>query len=284
MNSSVMRFLFDNHGVRGEIVRLREPLQQLLAPHHYPLCVARLISELAAAACLIAATLKDGSEIMVQLRGGEKSPVKYALINIRQNLSFYGSASLRDDLPCPDNLEFGQLLGTDSVLVLTIFPLHESKWQGIAAVDPLSLGASLEAYFRTSQQLPTRFFMRSDPDLHASGGIMLQIIPEIKGNLESLQHLGTLCATLTTEELFSLETTEILGRLFAREDVRIFPEKIVKFQCICSKERCISVLETLSTAEIDPLIKAGGTTMTCQHCGQVYTFSRDELEAIRKHL
>lgn len=284
MNSSVMRFLFDNHGVRGEIVRLKEPLQQLLAPHHYPACVAALMSELAAAACLIAATLKDGSEIMVQLRGGRDAPVKYALVNIRQDLSFYGSAALREDLPCPDTLEFGKLLGSDGVLALTIFPLHESKWQGIAAVDPLSLSATLEVYFRDSQQLPTRFFIHHDPKSQRSGGIMLQIIPEIAGNLQSLEHLGMLCATLTPEELFSLPQNEILMRLFAREQVRIFPEKVVKFQCICSRERCISVLQSLSKPELASLISKDGTSMTCQHCGQAYTFTRAELEAISSHL
>ena len=92
-NNSVERFLFDNHGVRGEIVKLKTPFEELLHKD-YPSCLKKTLMELAVASVLVAATLKDGSEIMVQLRGSNSSPLKYALINIRQDLSFYGSASL----------------------------------------------------------------------------------------------------------------------------------------------------------------------------------------------
>ncbi len=41
-------------------------------------------------------------------------------------------------------------------------------------------------------------------DTVQSGGVMLQIIPEIKNNLESLDHLSVLTETLSTKELFDL--------------------------------------------------------------------------------
>ena len=96
------------------------------------------MTELAVAAVLFAVTLKDGSEVMMQIRTGEKSPLKYALINIRGDLSFYGSAQFKDDERCADDLSFAELVGEKAVLVLTIFPADDptNKWQGIVAVDP----------------------------------------------------------------------------------------------------------------------------------------------------
>ena len=47
-----------------------------------------------------------------------------------------------------------------------------------------------------------------------SGGILLQIIPEIENNHESLEHLTTLSATLTGDELFDLSLNECLRRLY----------------------------------------------------------------------
>lgn len=73
-------------------------------------------------------------------------------------------------------------------------------------------------------------------DTVQSGGVMLQIIPEIKNNLESLDHLSVLTETLSTKELFDLPLEESLSRLFAHEEVKVFGQHEVKFQCVCSNK------------------------------------------------
>lgn len=280
--NSVIRFLFDNHGVRGEILSMKDPLVKMFEHRHYPECVKKMMLELASATVLFGATLKDGSEIMAQIRGGESSPLKYALINIREDLSFYGSAQLRDDVPCPEDLSFKDLTGKDAVMVLTIFPADDpkNKWQGIVAVNPNSIAATLDNYFHDSQQLPTTFLIWSDTTTYCSGGIMLQVIPEIKGNQGSLEHLSILAQTLTADELFSLPQTECLSRLFAHETVRVFPPKSTDFRCVCSRARCENALMNINRAELESLAKEGGTSMTCQHCGHVYNFKQQDLEQL----
>lgn len=55
----------------------------------------------------------------------------------------------------------------------------------------------------------------------------------------------------------------------------------LKFQCVCSKQRCEKALSQLNPNELKDLIeKDGGTSMTCQHCGKKYDFSKEELNAI----
>lgn len=280
--NGVIRFLFDNHGVRGEILSMHDPLVKMLEHREYPVCVKKMLLELASATVLFGATLKDGSEIMAQVRGGEGSPLKYALINIREDLSFYGSAQLKDDVPCPDDLSFADLAGKNAVMVLTIFPADDpkNKWQGIVAVNPESIAATLGNYFHDSQQLPTTFFIWSDVAKLQSGGIMLQVIPEIKGNQESLEHLSILAGTLTQDELFTLPQTECLSRLFAHEQVRVFPVKKTDFKCVCSRCRCENALLNIDHSELKSLADEGGTSMTCQHCGHVYKFSKEDLQGL----
>lgn len=278
-NDSVMRFLFDNHAVRGEIVQLNQSCLDLLANKDYPQSIRKLMLELAAAAVLVATTLKDGSEIMVQLKGGSSAPLKYALINIRQDLSFYGSAAVKEGMSVQDNSGLLELAGSDGILVLSIFPKDGEKWQGVVELDPSSVSATLENYFLNSQQLPTRFFILSDTDRNLGGGLLLQIIPNQKDNLVSLEHLNVLTSTLTAEELFSLPKHEILRRLFAKEEVRVFGEQDVSYRCICSKDRCAKALQGLNHQELETLIADGGTKMTCQHCGKNYHFSKEELQS-----
>ena len=283
-HNSIERFLFDNHGVRGEITRLKTPFEDLIHDD-YPDCLKKIMMELAVSSVLVASTLKDGSEIMVQIRGGKDAPLKYALINIRQDLSFYGSCALKDNSAVDNNASIHDLCGQDGILALSVFPQNGVKWQGIVALNNESIGAALEDYFKNSQQLPTRFFISTDLQERQSGGIMLQIIPEVEGNIESLEHLSVLSATLSAKELFTLPLDESLGRLFAHEETKVFGEKEVLFKCICSKSRCENALMQLDPAELKNMAEdPKGTSMTCQHCGKTYTFTQEELASMYRKI
>ncbi len=283
-HNSIERFLFDNHGVRGEITRLKTPFEDLIHDD-YPDCLKKIMMELAVSSVLVASTLKDGSEIMVQIRGGKAAPLKYALINIRQDLSFYGSCALKDNCAVDNNASIHDLCGQDGILALSVFPQNGVKWQGIVALNNESIGATLEDYFKNSQQLPTRFFISTDLQERQSGGIMLQIIPEVEGNIESLEHLSVLSATLSAKELFTLPLDESLGRLFAHEETKVFGEKEVLFKCICSKSRCENALMQLDPAELKNMSEdPKGTSMTCQHCGKTYTFTQEELASMYRKI
>ena len=283
-HNSIERFLFDNHGVRGEITRLKTPFEDLIHDD-YPDCLKKIMMELSVSSVLVASTLKDGSEIMVQIRGGKAAPLKYALINIRQDLSFYGSCALKDNCAVDNNASIHDLCGQDGILALSVFPQNGVKWQGIVALNNESIGATLEDYFKNSQQLPTRFFISTDLQERQSGGIMLQIIPEVEGNIESLEHLSVLSATLSAKELFTLPLDESLGRLFAHEETKVFGEKEVLFKCICSKSRCENALMQLDPAELKNMSEdPKGTSMTCQHCGKTYTFTQEELASMYRKI
>ena len=278
--NEILRFLFDNHGVRGEIVSLNKACADLMH-EDYAYCLKTTMMELATAALLFAATLKDGSEVMLQLQGGKNAPLKYALVNVRDDLSFYGSAKLKEGFSLSEQASFKDLVSDDGILALSVFPVSGEKWQGIVAINSESVSATLDNYFKNSQQLPSKFFFYSDSKSLKCSGLMLQIIPEIKDNLESLEHLAILSSTLTAEESFNLDNKEILSRLFAHEEIRVFPEHKVSFKCICSKERCLKALMSLKHDELKEIANdPKGTDMTCQHCGRNYHFSHDELQKL----
>ncbi len=277
-NDIMTRFLFDNHGIRGEIIKIKESGEKLIHKE-YPDVLKSLMLELAVSAEMFAATLKDGSEIMMQLQGGKNADLKYAIINVRADLSFYGSAKLKNENTESSN--FNELVGNDGLLVLSVFPKNGTKWQGIIDTNGSSVSDVLENYFKKSQQLPSRFFIYSDPKTCTSAAIMLQIIPEIENNLDSLEHLSVLTETLSSEEIFELPQNEVLNRLYAHEQTRVFEPKTIEFKCICSKERCQKALESLSFPDLQELANDEvGTEMTCQHCGKKYNFTKEDLQNI----
>lgn len=281
-DNSVVRFLFEEHGVRGEIMHMHEPVKKLLENiNHYPDCIKSLMLELASAAVLIAATLKADGTVTVQIQCG-KGPkaMNFAFINIDKNLNFYGNVSWdkRDDF---DTATFRELVGEGGILVISAFPEGGNRYQGIVSLDKDSISQALESYFKDSEQLPTTIRLYNDIGACKTGGILLQIIPEIENNLESLDHLNTLCATLSADELFDLSLNESLRRLYWNDKIRVFDPESVAFKCICSHERIINAISGLpfdDLAEIaaDP----DGIDMTCNSCGRVYHVVQEEVQEI----
>lgn len=85
-----------------------------------------------------------------------------------------------------------------------------------------------------------------------------------------IAHLG---ASLTREELLSLDADTILRRLFWQEDLRRFEARAVGFRCTCSRERVQSMLLGLGREELDDILaERGHIEVGCDFCGLQYHF------------
>lgn len=277
-DNSVVRFLFEDHGVRGEIVHMHEPVKKLLENiNHYPDCIKALMLELAGAAVLIAATLKANGTVTVQIQGG-KGPkaLNFAFINIDKNLNFYGNVSWDKH---EDTASFRELVGEGGILVISAFPEGGTRYQGIVNLDKDNIAQALQTYFKDSEQLDTTMMLYHDVGACKSGGILLQIIPEIENNHESLEHLTTLSATLTGDELFDLSLNECLRRLYWNDKIRVFDPESVAFKCICSRERILNAISGLSHDDlVEIAADPKGIDMTCNSCGKVYHVTQEEVQ------
>lgn len=284
--NSVVRFLFDNHGVRGEIVHLHEPLQKLLEHKAYPLCIKKLLIQLATATSLIAATLKADGLVTVQIQGGKgDKALNCAFINIDKNLNFYGGAYFNNEIQYTDDVSFNEMVGEDGILVISAFPENGVRYQGIVPLtsEQNNLSQAIEEYFKNSAQLSSKFIIREDVDNLYAGGLMLQIIPEIEGNQESLEHLNILGSTLSIQELSTLSLNECLRRLYWNDQVRVFEPKTVDFKCVCSQEKTLQSLKSLGLEELYDMYQDQSVedfTITCQSCGRQYVVTKEQIQRL----
>ncbi len=83
----------------------------------------------------------------------------------------------------------------------------------------------------------------------------------------------TLAHTITSEELLTLGTDDVLRRLFWQEPLEHYPAMSPHFACTCSRERIGRMLVSLGREEVDSIIDEQGTvTVTCDFCSRQYTF------------
>ncbi len=280
MTDALIRFLFQQKHVRGELAYVEDSLDKMLQHHQYPLPVKQLLAELVVATSLLTATLKFEGEIAVQLQGD--GPVRFAAVNGDHQQAFRGVVRMQAELS-GDN--FRALVG-NGYLVVTITPVQGERYQGIIPLSGDSLTSTLEAYFAQSEQLPTRIYIYTDiSNRNRAAGFMLQVLPvEQDKAREDFNELVVLSDTLTAGELLDLPPEEVLHRLFHQEVVEVFPAQQISFVCGCSKQKCESALFSLGRAVIAEQLALGGLDMACEYCNKAYHFSADELQSIHDQL
>ncbi len=278
-NDQLVRFIFRELDVRGEVVKVNTSLEQMLQNHDYPLPIKQLLAELVVATSLLTATLKFEGSISVNLQGD--GPVRFASVNGNHRQEFRGVVRLQKEIT---GTSFRELIGQQGYLLVTITPDQGERYQGIIPLEGDSLTTTLEAYFQQSEQLPTRLYMHTDigSERSLAAGMLVQVLPvDPQKAREDFSHVVALTDTLTSDELLQLPIEETLYRLFHQEVVELYPAQAVHFVCGCSKEKCEAAIISLGTSVIDEHIADGALDISCEYCNTSYHFDAPQLQRIK---
>jgi len=289
------KFLFDGLPVRGMLVRLtgswRELLQRRQEGGGYAPEVRALLGEMAAAAVLMQANLKFSGALVLQVFGD--GPVKLAVAEARSDLSFRATATVGGEVSPGARLEALLNVHGRGRCAITLNPENrlpgQQPYQGVVPLhgdhrEPLQeVSQVLEHYMLQSEQLDTRLMLAADDSVAA--GLLIERLPvEGEGNLatrnedeigvdEEFNRIAMLAATLTRDELLSLDADTVLRRLFWQEPHTRFAPLSPSFSCRCSSERVRGMLLSLGREESDSLIaERGEVEVGCEFCGRKYRF------------
>ncbi len=277
------RFLFEEHPVRGFWLRLERTWTDALEHQSYAPEVRQLLGEALAAAALLAASLKFEGTLALQINGG--GPVRLLLAQATHSLGLRAVARLAPDTDVT-GLDFRGLVGT-AQLTVTLEGERGVAWQGIVPLSGPTLAMSIEAYFATSEQLPTRVVLGAEGQ--RAGGVLLQKLPDAPGAGEAAlgrerevwDEAGLLLQTVSGAELLAVAPEQLLPRVFTGHDVRLFETEAVRFECRCNPRRVGSMLRSLGEAEVrDVLAEQGAVTVTCEFCQRPYRFDAIDVEQL----
>jgi len=274
------RFLLENAPVRGEWVHLDASWQALLDRHDYPQVVRDHLGEAYAAVALIAATLKFDGSLILQVTGS--GPLHLLVVQATGSRALRGLARYRDAVPAGDLQE---VFGADARMVITLDPgTGRERYQGVVELEGGDLAAALDAYFRRSEQLPTRIWLAADSE--RASGLLLQGIPAADGapaalDSEDWTRASLLGDTVTRSELLELPAQELLLRLFHEEGIRLLEGQSIRFACSCSREKVEGMLRGLGADEVrETLAEQGEIEVTCEFCNALYRLDAVDTEAL----
>ena len=297
--SELHKFIFEGMPVRGMLVRLSEGWQEVLKRREsigaHPPELRALLGEMTAAGVLMQANIKFNGALVLQIFGD--GPVKLAVTEVQPDLTFRATAKLVGEVPAGARLDAMVNVHGQGRCAITLDPKDkfpgQQPYQGIVPLhgdqrEPLlKVSEVLEHYMLQSEQLDTRLVLAANDEVAA--GLLIQRLPiKGEGNLageaaernedqiglsEDFNRISMLAATLTSEELLTLDADTLLRRLFWEEKVRRFEPQQPRFACTCSRQRVGQMLKGLGREEVDSVLaERGDVEIGCEFCGQQYHF------------
>ncbi|MBS0315634.1 MAG: Hsp33 family molecular chaperone HslO [Proteobacteria bacterium] len=297
--SELHRFVFEGLPVRGALVRLTDAWQEILqrrqlsATGAWPQPVRALLGEMTAAGALMQANIKFDGALILQIFGD--GPVKLAVAEVQADLRLRATATVEGEVAAGARLSGLVNVGNKGRCAITLDPRTRAPGrQPYQGVVPLfgdrrekieALSAVLEHYMLQSEQLDTKLVLAADDRVAA--GLLIQRMPAEGGSArpdeerigldEDYNRIATLAASLTREELLTLDADTVLRRLFWQERLQRFAPRTgadgPRFACTCSSERVAAMIRGLGQDEAAGIIaERGEIEVGCEFCGRQYRF------------
>ena len=271
------RFIFDDMPVRGLHVRLENVWKHIVGQKHYPAAIRRALGELLAAGALLSGNLKTDGTLIVQVQG--QGRLKMLVVEATSDQTVRATARWDETADINDDESLTDLLGNNSVFVLTLQPKDAEPWQGVVPLEGSSIAQMLINYTKRSEQLETQIVLASSDD--ACGGLLVQRQPETEPDAASWEHVGTLVQTLTPEELSGLDAQHVLYRLFHETPPRVFDPESIEFACTCSRGKVSDMLLMLGGEEVGGVVaEQGSIQIDCDFCHAKYVFDETDVNAL----
>jgi len=292
----VRRFIFENQPVRGHWVRLEGAWRELHAHASYPPAVTELLGQAVVASVLLAATLKFRGTLTFQLEGDGA----VSLLVAQCTHDFRVRAVARCDQAAVRALSaegprtgaraalFRALVGDAGRITVTVEADEKSlRYQGIVPLSGDSLAESLEVYFASSEQLPTRVLLSAD-ESHGAGMLVQKLpgaddapVDEASAVEEAWAGAQRGIKRLGPGRLLEHGIEELLAQGFPGRDLRLFRGAPVRFECRCSQGRVAGLLRALGQEEVrEVLNEQGSVTVTCEFCHRPYRFDPVDIDAL----
>lgn len=284
------RFLFEHYPIRGHIVHLDASWRALLEHREYPTVIRDTVGEAVAASVLLSATLKFEGTLSLQLKG--QGPMHLMLAQCSDTLGVRAVARYKEAEYEPN---LASLSGQGSLTVTVENEDLSQRYQGIVPLTGDRLSDCLRNYFESSEQLPTRMWLHADEN--GASGLLLQRLSDdsVKSRGagsrahdvdraeidDAWRRVQLFADTLKPEELQTLSDRNLLRRLFAEDDIRLFESAPVFFRCRCSRERVVGMLKALGPDEVrSVLAEQGHVEVRCDFCNRAYRFDSVDVEQL----
>jgi len=263
--------------LRGRAATTTGLVHEALSRHRPGLLGAEALARALSATAVFPATWKDCARVSIQWSG--QGPLRTVVTEIRVDGSVRGYVSepqAGEPVLRPGGRGLGHCIRPGGFVGVIRQEAKGPFTRGQVELTSGELDEDLEKFFEISDQVPTR--VRSlgstwgdEPGAH--GAILVQALPDdMPAELVGGGDLLSVSADATPEEMLAVA----LGPGYD-----VLDERPLLFRCQCERERIEAGIALLEVDELlDMINEDQGASVRCDFCGEVYEFSREDLEAV----
>jgi molecular chaperone Hsp33 len=296
LNSDVaLGVAIPSRNARGRIARLGSVVDTVLASHHYPPVIEKLLAEALTLTALLGSLLKEPQgqlTLQAQTEGGAIDLLVCDYLGGELRGYVRHDAEKVEALPEEPTLQ--ELFGKGYLAITFDQPVAEERYQGIVALVGKNLGDAAQSYFAQSEQIPSlvRLAAEKRGDHWFAGGLLLQHLPEGEEGRERLHtrldhpdwpHVAILGGSVKADELTDpeLPLDDLIWRLFHdEEEVRTLPAIRLSRGCRCDPAYVRSVIAKFPEEERAEMVGDDGKiTVDCAFCSSSFAIEPKELSS-----
>ncbi|MAG58984.1 MAG: hypothetical protein CMJ83_22070 [Planctomycetes bacterium] len=264
---------------RARAATTTEITREAIRRHGAGPLAAEALARAVTCAAVFPATWKDCERVSVQWSGG--GPLRTLMAEIRPGGLVRGyvgqpAAGARCDHDGYRGIAHG-LLPAGFVVVIRQ-NINGTFQQGQITLPSGEIDEDLEAFFETSDQVPTRLRAMTQIDAETgdvahAAGVLVQALPDdYPPELAEASSFEDFAPTTSPEDLLE----RALGRPYD-----VLEEIPLTFACPCSRGRMADGIALLEVDELlDMINEDQGASVRCDYCGESQRFNREELEDI----
>ncbi len=168
--------------------------------------------------------------------------------------------------------------------------LHTDPYRGSVPLVSGELGEDFAYYLAKSEQIPSAVllgvFMRAQesgaPFVETAGGLMIQMMPGANEATMAAIETAVTHAPHTTELIRAgAQPVDLLRAALGTVPFEVMEEKPVRFACLCSYERAVSMISAIDRNELELIMREDkGAALTCHFCNETYRLDEPTLADI----
>lgn len=275
--------------VKMAVITARDTVEKARVIHSTsPTASAALGRALCAASLMGNAMKEEDASLTIRIAGDGPISGIVAVSDCNGNVRGYvGNPSVDLPLKSDGKLDVGGAVGKNGMLTVSRDIGLKEPYVGSVELVSGEIAEDITSYLLTSDQVPSAcglgVLVDKDTSIKAAGGFIVQLMPgadeslidTLENNIFMMDQLTTVLDEDPVEEVFSQVLKGIEYHIVGTDEVC--------YKCNCSREKVEDALVCLSDDEIKQIISdEKEIEVTCQFCDRKYSFTPEEILALKK--
>ena len=274
-----------NGAVRVTAATTTALVREAQARHDLSPTASAAVGRLLSGAVLLAASLKQGDRVSLQIAGsGPLGGIVADAAVLDRAIGGRAYAKVPTaDLPLNSRGKFdvGGAIGSGTLHVTKSFSVGQ-PYVGIVPLVSGEIGDDIAAYLWDSEQIPSivALGVLANPDgIIAAGGVIAQILPGADERIiTQLENHAQRMRSITSQMSAGADAETLARNLAGDLDIDVSERLAVEFKCRCSRQKVEIALLGLGREQLEQLAKEGeDTEATCEYCKTRYYFAPGEV-------